>query len=79
MKKGTQILSVTFTKDGRVKAEARLKTLTIDLALTRNQRNLFRHYRDHDFLDQIATEFGNASILSDDFFIKINDEIVYRK
>ena len=78
MKKGTQITNVVF-KNGKVSATARLKTTDIGLALTRTQRNLFRHYRDHDFLDQIEAEFGNADILSDDFYIEIDGEVVYRK
>jgi hypothetical protein len=79
MKKGSQIISVVITSDGKVKATARLKTMTIDLALTRTQRNIFKHYDDDDFLDKVVAEFGNECILSEDFYIELDGKIVYRK
>jgi hypothetical protein len=53
--------------------------MTIDLALTRTQRNIFKHYDDDDFLDKVVAEFGNECILSEDFYIELDGKIVYRK
>lgn len=78
MRKGAQITHVEID-NGRITAYAKLKTTVIELALTRTQRNIFKHYANHDFLNQVETEFGNSAILSDDFYVKVDGEIVYRK
>lgn len=73
IKKGSQINLITINS-GEITAYGTDGEL---IKLTRTQRNLFRNYHDYDFLNKIWKEFGNENILSIDFNIQLNGEVVY--
>ena len=50
-----------------------------DVKLTRRQRDIFKNYK-RNLLENITKEFGTSyvHVISDNFFIKKNEEIVYQ-
>lgn len=73
IKKGLQINLITINS-GEITAYDTDGEL---IKLTRTRRDLFRNYHDYDFLNKIWKEFGNENILSIDFNIQLNGEVVY--
>ena len=77
MKKGLKLIKVEIDSDGKMKCFTISKSGEVaSMTLTRTQRHLFRRYTDHDFIDQIESEFG-PNMLDDTFVITMNGEIVF--
>lgn len=77
MKKGLFLAKVYITGSGTVTAYDIDRN---EVKLTRNQRNLFTKYdkyTEDDFIHHIIKEFSNPKILAPDFFIAVDDDVVF--
>lgn len=75
MIKGTKIDTVNIEKDIVIATDNNGNSIK----LTRTQRNLLRDYKLKDYEERIIKEFSNPKILSDNFKVIKNGNVVYQK
>lgn len=74
IKKGIKITKIEITKDNHVTVYGSDGNVIV---VTRSQRNMLSCYKSKTYVDDIIKMFSNPEILSSDFVIYKNDEIVF--
>ena len=73
MKKGQQIEKIIINKDHVTVYD----TEGCEVKLTRTQRHIFKRWKDWNFLDKLADEFGKKDVLTDNYCVIVDGEMVH--